>query len=305
VSATLSASGLARAHACAAAYALPAVHTPPSTHASAGSAVHAYLDAVQTLSREQALAAVPEEHQTWCSAIDLAAIPRGESEVALAYDVRTGRARRLATTERRYDLTSTEIAGTCDLYVPATQSTPARVIDWKTGTWAQRDPEQHRPQLAFYALALARVYALDEVRAEVVSVGDDGRVGVVASWVFDVDALADVAAAVRATWDRVQSARATAPALLDVREGEHCRYCPAWQSCPAKLSGVRAVLDGADLATPEAIGRAYVRAADLERVAEQIRAAAREAAQGGALPTGDGRVVVLDSRGRLALRRAS
>lgn len=301
----LSASGIARAAACPASCALPCVQSPQSTHASAGSAVHAYLEALQSLPREQALAAVPEEHQVWCSAIPLDSIPRGVPEVALAYDVRTGRARRLDTTARDYTVASSEIAGTCDLYVAPTATSPARVIDWKTGTWAQRDPEAHRPQLALYALGLARLHALDEIDAEVVSIGDDGSVSVVARWSFDLDALAEVAASVRRTHERVQTARATAPALLDVREGEHCRYCPAWASCPAKLAGIRAVLDNVDLATPEAIGRAYLRASDLERVAEQIRCAAREAAQGRSLPTGDGRAVVLDSRGRLQLRKAS
>lgn len=301
MSATLTASGIARAHACPAAYALPSVQTPPSTHASAGSAIHAYLEALQTLPRADALLLVPEEHRDWCASIRAQEIPRGEPEVALAYDVATGRARRLDVRERAYTVGPTEIGGTCDLHIPGE---PARVIDWKTGTHTSTAPDAHRPQLALYALMVARAEGLDEIRAEVVSIGDDGSVRVVASWDYDLDALADVAAAVRATWHRVQSARAHAVETLDVREGEHCRYCPAWSACPAKLAAVRAALGDVSTLTPDAIGRAYVRALDLERWAEQIRATAREASQGGALPTGDGRVVVLDSRGRLQLRRA-
>jgi hypothetical protein len=176
------------------------------------------------------------------------------------------------------------------------------VIDWKTGTWSATTPDSHRPQLALYALMLARAEGLDEIRAEVVSIGDDSTVRVVASWDYDIDTLTETAASVRRTWARVQQARAAG--AVDVREGEHCRYCPAWSACPAKVNAVRAVLDDVNTLTPDAIGRAYVRAMDLERWAEAVRVAARDAAQGRSLPTGDGRVVVLDSRGRLQLKKA-
>mgnify|MGYP000865174944 CR=1 FL=1 len=302
MSATLTASGIARAHACPAAYALPSVQTPPSEHASAGSAMHAFLDALQTRTRDDALTTVPEEHRAWCAAIDPTRIPRGQPEIALAYDVFSGRARRLDVRAREYAVLETEIAGTCDLYVPAIGTDPARVIDWKTGTWSAATPESHRPQLALYALMLARAEGLDEIRAEVVSIGDDSSVRVVASWDYDLDTLAETAVSVRKTWARVQQARSASS--VDVREGEHCRYCPAWNACPAKLAAVRAVLDDVSTLTPDAIGRAYVRAMDLERWAEAVRVAARDAAQGRSLPTGDGRVVVLDSRGRLQLKKA-
>jgi len=307
VSAHLSGSGLGRASACAPAYALPAVRRD-SVDAERGRVVHAHLAAIaEGMRPEVALELVPADYRKLCAAIPVADVPRGRAEVALAYDVRTGRVRELTAVDRAYDVLEHEVPGTVDLVCDRGELPPL-VIDWKTGHAV--DPEEHRAQLEFYGLCVARLHGADEVDVHLGAVGDDGAI-VWTRWHLDLDTLVRVARDVRDAWQAVQLAKmdrreheaeSRAPWVPDVNVGPHCKYCPAWDHCPAKRASLLTVLKEETL---DDVGKAYAVAKDAEQWIEHIRTAAREAVDmRGALPTGDGRIIKKDSRGSLRFARA-
>lgn len=308
MSAHLSGSGLGRAKACPVAYALPQVRRD-SEDAARGRVVHQFLAEVVSgrLSSSVALELVPQEHKKLCAAIPMDGLPRGRCEVALAYDVRTGRVRELGVIDRSYRVHEHEVPGTVDLVVDR-DGLPPLVIDWKTGHSV--DPEEHRAQLEFYGLCVARLHGEDEVDVHLGAVGDDGAIAWT-RWHLDLDTLVRIASDVRETWQKVQLARMdrsdheaqnAAPWMPDVTVGPHCRWCPAWEACPAKRAALLTVLNEK---TIDDIGKAYAVAKDAEQWIENIRVATKEAVEmRGSLATPDGRIVKKDSRGHLRFARA-
>lgn len=307
-------SGLARALACPAAYALPEAREG-SSDATRGTRVHRFLELVSRGEPvAEHLAALDPETRALCGAIDLAEVPTGDDvrpEVALAYDVATGSARELAPRGHRdySDRRPTEITGTADLFFVRAGRWVCR--DWKTARW-DHDVELSRPQLDFYALAWARVHDLDAVTCEIAVIEDSGALRLYA-WDHDWETLAGVAERVAQAHQRIERARADREAHErthaarwepDVAVGAHCRYCPAERACPATRALVASLL-GEDPATVDAshLGRAYVAAQRAEKAAERARDLAREAAKTGPLPTGDGREVTLTRAGALRLVR--
>lgn len=312
--ASLSGSSLVRAIPCPPSHALPAARQPSTADAKRGIGGHGFFEAIADgTPREDALARVADpETRAVCAKIDVRQVPRGGvTELAIAYDVASGRARRLPVTGRKYGaLPPTEIPGTMDLAIP--DSLEAVVVDWKFARWAF-DLETYVPQLDFYSLAWARICGAEGARWRVGVVTDDGAIG----WHerrLDWEALAGVAARTRRTHERVMLARAERAAhervnvaqwQPDVTEGMHCAYCDAIAACPSKRAAVGAVM-GLDPVTlsPEDAGRAWARAKDAEAVIERLKGAVRAGVETlGPLPTGDGRIVRLDGKGALRFAR--
>jgi hypothetical protein len=287
------------------------VHTE-SVDARRGRAVHAYLEALgRGVPVAAALAAVPAAVLPWCRALDPAQVPQGDVEVAFAYDVATGQARRLDTAARRYSVTATEIPGTTDLVT--WDSTAPKALDWKTARW-DFDAQSARPQVDFYALCAARIMGADAAECAIGVIAEDGAIGWY-RWELDWEDLAQIAERVRRTWERVQAARAEraahevtarAPWTPDVREGTHCRYCPAFLACPAKRAAVGALL-GADVAQLDGVaaGAALRAGREVERLIEKVRSVVGDlVGRDGEVPAGEGYVIRRDGRGALRVLRA-
>lgn len=307
MSARLTGSGIGRAAVCPPAYSQPAVYSPQSKEAAEGHGTHEFLRAIaRGDDRDHALAAVTGDARKTCEGIDVSKIPLGYPEMPLAYDVVTGRAREIEVKSHRdySEATDTEIPGTCDLYVPATDASPARVIDWKTIRWDEPDPGLYRPQLEFYALCLARTFGLSEIVCEVKTISEDGAVGTAAEWTLDTLDLVAVARRVRYTWDQVQRALKR-EGIPDVTEGAHCRYCPAWVSCPAKRASVGALLEmDLGMTTEINVADAYLRAKDAEDIVEKAKVLTKEMVRmRGPIKASDGRVVRLTSNNALRVQR--
>ena len=311
--ATLSASGLARAHNCPAAFALPVVREESSNDAKRGTLVHTFLELVSSGVAPKAAAtqiADPEAREL-CERLDLRSVPTdGEAEVRLAYHTRTGIGRRLPGEGHRdyAALEPEEIAGTADLV--CWNEDPVRVVDWKTARY-DHDVEQSRPQLELYALAVARLAGLSLVRWAVGVISDEGTIG----WFsadLNEDALANVAARARETWERVQFERAERARLgaayePDVSLGWWCKWCSAYRACPALRREVQTVTGRfvAEVKDHD-FGDAYVNALLVEKATDAVRKSTKRVVQHrGLLPTGDGREISCDSRGALRVRRAT
>lgn len=310
-----SGSSFGRVERCPASAALPGADAQ-TAYATDGTDVHAFVEQIGAgVARDAALANTAPAVREACARIDVDALPRGRTEVALAYDHATGLARVTRWRERRYEPGPTEIPMTLDVlmdYDPEDDS--VAVVDYKFVRF-QHDAEDDRPQLEIQALAAAAEAGASRAHCVVGMIQDDGAI-VWRRWTLDTAALDAVAARVVRAARAVAAARADrdahervylAPWRPDVRMGAWCRYCPARASCPGKAA-VIAQATGAAPSPPVTLGEAgaaYTRVRDAELWAASAREAIKEfARQGAPLPTGDGREVVLQSNGAFKLRRA-
>jgi hypothetical protein len=173
-----------------------------------------------------------------------ALIPEGATtlaEVALAYDVATGRGRQIGVGKaRRYGaLAPTEIPGTIDLLA----ITPDRLIIVDHKGFQYVGAADQNEQVGFYALAAARTYSIDDVT---VAIGYEvGRPSISELDALDHDAFHERLVRLRA---RIadQVAKVSRGHLPDVSEGPGCRYCPGAHVCPAKTALVRRLVTGGE-----------------------------------------------------------
>jgi hypothetical protein len=232
------ASRLHRASICAASAVLPRIEEAAGRAAERGKAVHQFLATVGTLGVEPALAAIPKEWHQDCRLIDLDSLPQVDPtawahEVALVYNVHTGRAREVGRNlERSYPpLAPGEIAGTAD--VVALTEDAVVVADWKTG-WSKVPGAAVNMQARFYALAACRAYKRERAVVAIVRLDSEGH----ARWdraefdEFDMAGieqdLADLVARIGAEYERVARGE-----RARVVYGDHCSFCTAMKDCPA------------------------------------------------------------------------
>lgn len=246
-----SASALARAMECPSSVALPQVATT-SDAAQRGSQIHRFVrDGLSGVSRAAALATVDKEHRATCEGIDFAKVGGDlsgvKAEAAYAYDVRQRTVRLVGyNIGRNYGpLGPDEIAGTNDFEGMRADGIPA-VVDVKTGQPVTVCREN--PQMMFHALVQMLRTGASEVDARILYVREDGAIHP-DSWTFDVFSLEAFADELDVMLGRVVRARlSVASGDVRVATGDHCRYCPALQACPAYTSLARTMatdLDGA------------------------------------------------------------
>ena len=274
----LTISGLARAEACPSSEALPQFDEGDSAASAHGRAVHEFLRRVADgLTVQQALEHVDEKHHEACLAIDLSLVPHSQvgawsAEVAYALHTETLTARALQVEDRQYPaLDPGEVAGTADLVGLDADGETVTVLDVKTGRrWLGR-PEQHL-QLVAYAVAAALAHGRSRARVGWLFVREDEETPRLVMGELDEFALADGAWRVR---DVVQSAQwVKDTAAVEPHLGEHCRYCPAYRSCPARLSLVAPFLSNDLDVAGKAVGGTMmtIKAEDIPLALERTRA---------------------------------
>lgn len=309
------ASKLGLLEACPAAGALPAVWTEANDAMRAGTARHRFIERAAEIGRDAALDEVPADApwRAQCEALDLDVLPRGEHEVAYAFDVVADTARRLgAWLGRAYDVNATEVSGTADLIAPPTAERPRwLVVDFKGDD--EVEPAAVNPQLGFFALCLARLHDLDEVDVAIVYLRHGGgmRWDRATLGPFDLEAVAE---RLRTLVRRVDAAASllAAGGIPDVSMGLHCRRCPALLACPAQAAAARALLaappsnDVLAAASAEAAGEAWVQVKALTELADRMRKvlSLRAEAAGLPLPGGERLVPVETVRRVLVLEKA-
>lgn len=307
----VTASALARLLRCTTSAALPAVIEPPGEDARRGTDGHSFLERWMRAGKDAAhagLDTVPADWRRTFEKIDLDEIleyisPRAlgrqqmHAELAVAYNAATMTGRILGEgTGRDYSTVSDEeIAGTADLVIRDGEG--LFVGDYKFGFEAV--PVQDNAQLRFLLLALMSAWGYSEGRVGIVTIHDDGRHSIETERLSLLDLLpfnqrlADLPEKVRRVkWAQKQHGE------LDVRPGDHCRWCPAWLRCPAKTGLVQlaasgtltklldpAWLDGAKkswdeaivAATPDQVGQARVASEALVELAEHMKEQVRRA----------------------------
>lgn len=291
----ISASNLERIRECPKSARLPQVQSS-SDDAQRGTAVHAYL--ANVISGREPLEGVAYEYHDVCLAIDLDRVPDVGSyiaEMAFAFNVDTQTARGLTATDRRYDIGANEVPGTCDAVGLTDQSVV--IIDWK-GRWSKATKASENLQLGFYALCAAKVFNKGSAIVSIARVGEDGpRFDVATLDAFD---LCDIEEKVIETFKRSKTSET-------LREGEHCRYCPAFDSCPAKHALARSVTSGrleahveVALDTMDDAARAEVwhKIKAGETLLERLKAKVRESIARKPIDCGDTMIVITEETRR-------
>jgi len=277
------ASRLYLARECPPAFALPHLDVPTEA-AELGKARHAERDAQIEAGQIPEVLAKRWPGYAW------------RSELAYAYDYATGRGRILGRgLNRDYSSASpTEICGTADA-VGYREHAPVVVIDWKG--FEEVECAATNVQLHFGALALTRAIGTDE--AEVAIHYEARPVDVASIDAFDLEAFA---ADILTIIEGIIAARARARMghELAYKEGEHCKYCPAFHACPRKRH--LAVELNAKVEQSQAgkmlfafdddveAARAYEFAARIAQFLGNLRAALAMRAKERPIPLGNGRL---------------
>lgn len=246
---------------CEGALALPPSRDAGDKYSTRGKAVHLFIDEARRFGRAEALTRVVETWRDECAALDLDELgdylggwqtSDFETEVALAYSVTHGTARRVppARSGRLGPVDVDEVPAIIDAVVWREHEGSVGVTDWKTGFKMVESPSTN-PQPRFYALAAARLVDVehaptDKADALIVQIGEQGEQPRTRRAAFDELELDAIAGYVREVWQRDQAAKALVAegkvSKLKLVEGSHCRRCPALVRCPAAASSAQGLL---------------------------------------------------------------
>lgn len=306
MSGTLTASGLDRLALCPASGALPQVRHASSSDADRGTVKHAFLAAVPNIGVEAALELVPEKYREECSLIDLSNdtglgrfidSAKFLAEVAFAFDIVNGKGRVLGQNlGRDYSAAGpNEVVGTVDLV--GLTFDEVVVPDVKTGH-AYLEPSKMR-QLKFLSLAASSAYGKTRAVSGVILLREDGS-SYFKKVEFDEFDLSVFELELRDIVARVAEARAAferGERLVTV-EGDHCKYCPAFDSCPSQVGLVKqwAVAPESlgvsfEGCTEEELALAWERIQAFKRVLDRSEDALKLRARQRPIPLGNGQVL--------------
>jgi len=295
----LSGSSLQRAEKCPASEALPHRDTI-SADSDRGTAVHKFLAAVPTLGRADALEAVDAKYRDLCAVIDLDRLPAANAsgfipEAAYVWDDFAGTVDYLGQSlGRNYGkLTAAQIPCTLDSVGTSADGTKGIVLDYKGG-WSDAAPAAVNLQLRFGALCYCRANGLEAATVAIVRIKEDGS-----SW-FDVADLTAwdltvIEGQITAILDAVTDAKMAhaQEVTLKPTTGDHCRYCPAYASCPAVTSLAVAVGSGEfglELTKGNA-AEAWHRVKAMEKILKEVKAAVKTFAEIEPIDLGDGKML--------------
>jgi hypothetical protein len=210
--------------------------------------IHRFLEYYQTKGRDAALGYIRTKFRRGidaCEKIDVASIPAGEVEVALAHSMSSGVARRLAGRGRPEP--TDETYGRADLLIVGGDR--PHVVDYKTGS-AEGVVPVGNPQLLGLAAAVASLLDhKDAVDASIVAVRNDGRL----DWrtaTYTPSELADFVDRQRGVHARmIEDRRAwmDGGVLPEFRPGEHCEKCGFGETCPSRAAKRQSPLTDAQI----------------------------------------------------------
>jgi hypothetical protein len=210
-------------------------------------------------------------------------------ELAIAYHVESATARRLVRKHHRdySDRKAGELTATIDLVM--TRGNEVAIADWKTGRRIEHEGKTTW-QMLFGGLAVARLLGVQEIRATLLYVDEEGCFADGADLdYFDLEA-AD--ADIRGLWARL-NAGPSAPT-----PGPHCTrdYCPLLGRCAATRSALAEVVSDspllAKLHEPGAAKRALQMLSSAQAALDAIKSELQEIAKHQPIDMGDGTVYV-------------
>jgi hypothetical protein len=309
-----------------------------SKYATEGTAFHEFLDRVVALqapaaapggagevpgmspegAREAALAEAPLELRAALARLRLDTLSLDPSmiatEVAFAYDVRTGGARELGRRlGRKYaeaaaavgqPLTEHEYCGAIDRAALVGER-GAYLGDYKRFGWNLK-PAKESWQLRAGALSLARAWKREWVDVEHLVIGEDGEVygGVSRLDAFDLDSFEAELSTLHMRMEEDREAYLDGD-VPEATLSDRCKYCPGANYCPARFTFAAQILRGeheevaaivkaerpALLITEENAPRLWTMKNVAEKVLEDLDKALREYAYVTPFTLADGKVV--------------
>lgn len=168
-------------------------------------------------------------------------------ELVLVYNRATDTARTAdKQAARQYrDLGPFEIPGTCDVACVDRANRRGAIVDWKK--WEEVGHPEINAQTTGYAIALARVFDLDEVTVAISYLGEGKRHTEIA--VLDEMDLLAFRDRLRALDGMVAKAHKDPDGYAIT--GRQCRYCPAFHDCPKQFQLSAEIETGVALARVE------------------------------------------------------
>jgi len=236
----LTGSAIHRARVCLPSELLPRTLHAGSRWATWGRVGHKFLCEVSTLGREEALDNAPPEYREALALIEVDKLPVDPSkfapEVVYRYDVRADEAREVARGESDRPYANDEspgvIWGTAD--VAGLTEDAVAIIDFKFG-FGDVVPAAKNWQLRTYALMACRAHGRSKAIVFLCRLRDDGT-----PWYDRAElGMLELDAAAQELFelcDRIEVAKALGREHWIPIEGPHCRFCKAFNSCPAKAS---------------------------------------------------------------------
>jgi hypothetical protein len=303
----ITASAIDRSIACSGWTAFPHVYRT-SDYAERGNAIHRYVRAVLAgTAQEAAILAVPEEHREVCRQLDWGKLCGDlddvQTEAAFALNVVTRKARFLgfnigrkyaAAAERMGEpLTEDDVCGSLDVKGLRKSDGRPTIRDLKSG-FVDVTAASKNGQVKFFAAVEHLMTGAPEVDSEIAKLKPNGDLwfdrATFSAWEVDdyLDELED-------TVERHKKAKRVylAGGLPDVAPTEDgCRYCPAFDVCPAYAALARAMLGdvqamdrvGVDPLTVEEAGEVMDRAYLIRPVLTRVIDAGKERAKREAMP---------------------
>lgn len=210
-------------------------------------------------------------------------------EIAVAYDYASGKARVLGNGIKRMygQLATAEIAGTIDLLIIGDGW--ALVVDYKGFK-----PGDVEAQLLLGAIATHAIYGVDVATLVVPEMGAPTH------QLLDWAELEVFRQRLVRLYQDVAQARAVVAEgrVPSTNEGDHCRYCPAVDHCPAKHALLKRMVSGDSLTTVEMMApldkatapAAYSMLRAMEAMIQRVRKMVYAYAEESPIPLGDGRV---------------
>lgn len=225
-----------------------------SEAAENGSVKHAFHYDVLTLGRPAALQRAPEHHRPMLERFNTEALPAGQpgswaGEVAFALNIETGEARELGRNIGRayveHGAGPDDLVGSIDI-VGMAEDLAALIIDLKTG-WTRVTKAKRNLQLLLAAVCAVKIYGAELARGAILYANEDGQ-----PW-WDTAAwdLVDLTEAEMRLTDLGRSIRQARKLYFDgdpvtgeiikprMVAGDHCKWCPAINTCPAQGALVR------------------------------------------------------------------
>ncbi len=213
----ISASSIPRLLLCPASASLPQ-HDYRTQAAEDGQDRHADMEAAADVGDHEALPGV----------VASLILPGDEllAEVSFAYDVSADTARMIGPVHRNYgDLTPYEIGGTPDLVVLGN----GRGVLAEYKSFEEVEAAESNTQTLTTGLMVARSFGLDELTVVIAYLGGMRKPSTAVLSLLDFDTHA--ARLKQLQFDVALAAKEPAKFL---RTGRHCKYCPAFLSCPAQ-----------------------------------------------------------------------
>lgn len=302
-----SASGTERLIACPASLVLPRVRRQ-NPYADRGHDIHNFIRAVLTgTPMETALESVDPAHRGTCSRIEWPKLGGDleniRCEVAYALDPVNRTARflgiNIGRNYKQFNLTETEIPGSLDIEGTERMGEMRVVLDAKSG-WAEVTEPEENGQGLFFGAVNCLLYGVDRSEFRIAKLAPDGSIRIESTVYdrFEIDSFLDDledAIAEKRRQHRIYLARGT----VSVNEGDWCRYCDAFDHCPAKNRLAQSMLtDVFDLharvqsMSLEEAGKAWTIAHDrIEPILGTILDALKERARREPIPVSEGKVL--------------